>query len=128
MNVPPSEGATIAAGEWLANLTPETWSAVATIATVLATIAIAVFTATLWRSTNKLWNVTQDTLRHAQRTTKQELRAYISVQPAGINPYRGIEERILGHVLVVNSGHTEQEILNISFDCSGLKKTTGSQF
>ena len=128
MNVPPSEGATIAAVEWLANLTPETWSAVATIATVLATIAIAVFTATLWRSTNKLWNVTQDTLRHAQRTTKQELRAYISVQPAGINPYRGIEERILGHVLVVNSGQTPARDIKHLVRLFWTKKTTGSQF
>lgn len=45
----------------------------------LATFAIALFTLTLWRSSEKMWNATQDALRHAERTAERELRAYVHI-------------------------------------------------
>jgi hypothetical protein len=64
---------------------------------------LAVFTARLWLSTNKLWSVTNKTLEHAERTTRKELRAYLSVEPLGINEYIG-HNYLIGHFRVRNTG------------------------
>ncbi len=48
------------------------------------TIVLAVSTIGLWRSTRKLWAVTDKTLDHAQITTKRQLRAYVMVENANM--------------------------------------------
>ncbi|MGE5365854.1 MAG: hypothetical protein ACM3PO_01065 [Betaproteobacteria bacterium] len=67
------------------------------------TAVLAVFTALLWRSTDKLWSVTNRTLEHAEQTTRKELRAYLSVEPLGINEYIG-QNYLVGHFRIRNIG------------------------
>jgi hypothetical protein len=45
--------------------------------TAVATAFIGWFTYTLWRSSEKMWIATQNTLRHAERTAERQLRAYV---------------------------------------------------
>jgi hypothetical protein len=61
-----------------------------------------------------LVGVTYRLVTSGKESSERQLRAYVSAQPAGINPYRGIEQRILGHIVVVNSGQTPaKDILHI---------------
>jgi hypothetical protein len=67
------------------------------------TAVLAIFTARLWRSTQKLWAVTNLTLQHAEQTSRKELRAYVSVEPLGINEYVG-HNLLVGRFKVRNIG------------------------
>jgi hypothetical protein len=62
------------------------WAAL--ITAVLAAI-LAIFSARLWRSTDKLWAVTNRSLQQAEQRSRKELRAYVSVEPLGITEYPG---------------------------------------
>ena len=64
---------------------------------------MAIFTARLWRSTQKLWTVTNRTLQHAEQTSRKELRAYVSVEPLGITEYAG-HNLLVGRFKVRNIG------------------------
>lgn len=75
----------------------------AALITAVFTGVLALFTARLWLSTNKLWSVTNKTLEHAERTTRKELRAYLSVEPLGINEYIG-QNYLVGHFRIRNIG------------------------
>jgi hypothetical protein len=44
---------------------------------------LAIFAARLWRTTQQLSSVTHDTRIQAERKSKKELRAYLSVEPLG---------------------------------------------
>ena len=61
------EGIIIAGIEWLSDRSPETWTAI-------ASLAIAIFTLTLWRSTDKLWNSAEKQFQHLK---KGELQAFL---------------------------------------------------
>jgi hypothetical protein len=74
--------------------------------------AVAVFTRRLWVSTRDLWSVTSDTLRHTEIVTQQQLRAYLSVEPGGINQY-GDGSEFLGHVGILNKGRVPAR--NVSY-------------
>jgi hypothetical protein len=46
-------------------------------------------------------------IRDSRKSSQKQLRAYLSVEPSGINPYGSPgEETILGHVEIVNNGLT----------------------
>jgi hypothetical protein len=55
------KGLIIAGIEWLADVKPESWTA-------LATVAIAAFTLTLWLSSEKMWRVTRISTAAARRS------------------------------------------------------------
>ena len=76
------------------------------VVAAIATGFIAYFTLILKRATDKLWGASERQLAQFEGTAKKELRAYLSVAPRGINPYRGPTNRILGHVGIINHGHT----------------------
>jgi hypothetical protein len=74
-----------------------TWLlAFATIVLALATIGLFIYTA-------KLWSATKTLVGDEQSNTKRELRAYISVEPAGINALIG-STKAIGLVIVRNVG------------------------
>jgi hypothetical protein len=67
------------------------------------TAIVAIFTARLWRSSAKLWTVTNLNLQRAEQTSRKELRAYVSVEPLGINEYAG-HNLLVGRFKVRNIG------------------------
>lgn len=67
------------------------------------TAVLAIFTARLWRSSEKLWTVTNRSLQHAEQTSRKELRAYVSVEPLGISEYAGYN-LLVGRFKVRNIG------------------------
>ena len=75
----------------------------AALIAALSTFVLAIFTWRLWLSTHRLWSVTNKTLEHAERTTRRELRAYVSVEPLGINEYIG-HNYLIGHYQIRNVG------------------------
>jgi hypothetical protein len=64
-----------------------------------------------------LWEITDDTLKHAQETSKKELRAYVGVEPAGISRYikrpEDGPEEILGHFIIHNVGNVPAKRVSI---------------
>jgi hypothetical protein len=96
-------------GVWTAQIYDSTWNAAefanhwAALIAALSTVLLAVFTWRLWLSTHRLWSVTNETLEHAERTTRRELRAYLSVEPLGINEYIG-QNYLVGHFRIRNIG------------------------
>jgi hypothetical protein len=67
-------------GEWYGTLldrAPDWFVAVFTGLLAFITFRLAAMTGGLKKSTDKLWRVTDDTLRHAEATTERQLRAYI---------------------------------------------------
>jgi hypothetical protein len=76
------------------------------------TAVLAIFTARLWRSTQELWTVTNRTLRHAEQTSRKELRAYVSVEPLGITEYVG-HNLLVGRFKVRNIGKTPARDVSI---------------
>ncbi len=60
-----------------------------------------------------------------ERLTKITTRAYLSVEPEGIDRWRGQNTRVLGHVGVRNSGHSPARAvtwtLHIEFDNDGSR-------
>jgi hypothetical protein len=81
------------------------------------TFVLAASTIALWLSTKKLWRITDETLEHAQETSRKELRAYIGVEPAGITRYLARPEdgpeRILGHFVIHNVGNVPAQKVSI---------------
>jgi hypothetical protein len=46
-------------------------------------------------------------IRDTRRSSEKQLRAYLSAEPSGVNPYDSAgEKKILGHVVIVNNGFT----------------------
>ena len=76
------------------------WSAL--IIAIFAAI-LAIFTLAVWRSTQKLWTVTNQALQHAEQTSRKTLRAYLSVEPQGITEYAG-HNLLVGQFQVRNIG------------------------
>ena len=74
----------------------------------IATIFIAWFTYTLKRSTDNLWGVTDKTLRHAERTTQSELRAYVYIVMTTVGyPFPPQVPQFIGiGFKITNSGQT----------------------
>jgi len=89
--------------------------------TALATIAIAWFTWTLRRSTDKLWDASDQQLRLSETTAERQLRAYVFVSSAKVTYVTddggGIPE---AHVFIKNSGQTPaykvQNVSGFAFD------------
>lgn len=61
---------------------------------------LALFTGLLGIATVMLAGIAFSQLRDSQSVN----RAYLSVEPRGLSPWRGEEQRFLGHVEVVNAG------------------------
>lgn len=76
------------------------WSAL--IIAIFAAI-LAIFTLAVWRSTQKLWAVTNQALQHAEQTSRKTLRSYLAVEPLGINEYAG-HNLLVGQFQVRNIG------------------------
>lgn len=76
------------------------------------TIVLAFSTVFLWLSTRRLWKVTNDTLEHAERTTKSELRAYIGVEPRGVTRLVD-QDNLLGHIKIRNFGRIPAKNISI---------------
>jgi hypothetical protein len=64
---------------------------------------IAAFTVILAIATWRLWLATRDLVREARNTAEKQLRAYVNVEPLGINPYSP-GDFIVGHVAFHNTG------------------------
>jgi hypothetical protein len=92
----------LAIGTW-ADAHHDAIEALSAIGVFVFTIVLAVSTAFLWRSTKALWKVTDKTLRHAERTTERQLRAYIGVEPGGVIRLQG-EDLLIGHYTIRNVG------------------------
>lgn len=71
--------------------------------TAVFTIILAGSTIALWLSTKRLWKVTDETLRHAEKTTERQLRAYIGVEPRGVKRFQG-QDILVGHYAIRNVG------------------------
>jgi|SRR5690242_1190934 len=98
------------------------WAALI-IAAFAATMTI--FTFRLWRSTEKLWTVTNRALQHAEQTSRKELRAYVSVEPLGITDYAG-HNCLVGRFQVRNMGKLPARDVSvystIGLDADGMKR------
>ena len=68
-----------------------------------ATIMLAIATGGLWIVTWRLWNSTKILVSDERSHAERELRAYISVEPGGIN-YAGTPGQCMGHIAVRNVG------------------------
>jgi hypothetical protein len=79
---------------------------------VISTTAIAIFTARLWASTEKLWGVTDSTLKKTNEINQREGRAYISVRPRGIREYSG-RDYLIGHIEIANVGRIPAKDVSI---------------
>jgi hypothetical protein len=96
-------------GAWASQLGDAAWNVAefanhwAALIAALSAVFLAIFTWRLWLSTHRLWGVTNKTLEHTERTTRKELRAYISVEPLGINEYIG-HNYLIGHYQIRNVG------------------------
>lgn len=76
------------------------WAAL--IIAVFAAI-LAIFTLVVWRSTRKLWTVTNQAIEQAEQTSRKTLRAYLAVEPLGIAEYPG-HNLLVGQFQVRNIG------------------------
>ena len=85
------------------------WAAL--IAAIFAAV-LAIFAFRLWRSTDKLWSVTNKTLEHAEQTTRKQLRAYLAVEPLGITEYIG-HNYLIGHFQICSFGKTPARNVSI---------------
>jgi hypothetical protein len=75
----------------------------AVLAVAVFAAVLAIFTARLWRSSEKLWTITNRTLQHAEQTSRKELRAYVSIEPLGVADYIG-HNLLVGRFKVRNVG------------------------
>jgi hypothetical protein len=69
---------------------------------------LALFTARLWTATAKLWRTSQEHAGHAENlieVTKRLQRAFIAVEPGGIRPYGGDDDRIACDIRITNAGN-----------------------
>jgi hypothetical protein len=87
--------------------------------TALATLFIALFTLTLWRSTDKLWNVTNDTLIHARESSEHQLRPYVNV--SGAEYQWSTDFRVT--LECTNSGQSPATFFDVG--CVGAVRETG---
>jgi len=87
-----------------------------------AALVVAIFTVTLWQSTEKMWVASANQLSHAERTAERQLRAYVSVETRGINPYGGNETEFLGHVGILNNGQTPARNISHTIKITWLKE------
>jgi hypothetical protein len=69
------------------------------------TIVLAISTIGLWRSTRALWHSTEATGERQIRDTEILQRAYVSVEPDGIEPHQDRSDRVHGRVIFRNVGH-----------------------
>jgi hypothetical protein len=110
------EGVIIAGTEWLAELKPEVWTA-------LATIAIAAFTGTLWWATLGTPRATNQTIRLTRKAFVAANRPKLIVrdvvvwqastfESTFIGDFEGFKEgeKLAGHLVVVNVGGTDATI------------------
>jgi hypothetical protein len=99
------------------------WAALIT-AFFIAFLAIA--TARLWRSIEKLWRATDPAMQHAGQASKNELRAYVGVEPDGIELNDG-ESHLVGRFQVRNFGKVPARNLSvystIDFDTDGQRRS-----
>jgi hypothetical protein len=98
----------------------------AALITALFTGILAIFAARLWWSTDKLWNVTNQTLTRTEQTSRKELRAYVSVEPLGINEYVG-HNYLIAHFRIRNIGKLPAKNVSIyssiQLDGDGARKS-----
>jgi hypothetical protein len=126
------EGLIIAGMERLAEIKPEVWTA-------LATIAIAVFTLTLWLSSEKMWRVTRISAIATRRSALAARKAVDAAREEFHSTHRPririkavflMNERIHYsqpvqiRVVCVNSGVGDARINSYGIDCFVLKKDT----
>jgi hypothetical protein len=71
----------------------------------IATIFIALFTLTLKRSTDNLWEITNNTLKHSEKTAERQLRAYVFPIEAELKKLSADEFPEL-EISIENSGQT----------------------
>ncbi len=113
----------IAYSAWLLAEFASHWAA---LITALFTGVLAIFAARLWRSTDRLWSVGNETQKRAERTSKKESRAYLGVEPLGINEYAGHNE-LIGHFQIRNTGKIPARNVSIystlQLDADGAKKS-----
>jgi hypothetical protein len=91
------------------------------------TAVLAIFTARLWRSSEKLWTVTNRSLQHAEQTARKELRAYLSVEPLGISEYAG-HNLLVGRFKVRNIGKIPARDVSIYSTIGSDADATRSEF
>jgi hypothetical protein len=91
------------------------------------TAVLAIFTARLWRSSEKLWTVTNRSLQHAEQTARKELRAYVSVEPLGISEYAG-HNLLVGRFKVRNIGKIPARDVSIYSTIGSDADATRSEF
>jgi hypothetical protein len=84
----------------------------AALLTAIFIVYLAIFTARLWRSIDKLWRVTHTTMEHAGHASKNELRAYISVEPQGIDQVSH-ENCLVGRFQIRNVGRIPAKNLSV---------------
>lgn len=90
--------------------------------TAICTIFVAAFTGTLWWSTRKLWRVTDQTLRHAELTAKQQLRAYVSLIAADVI-IEGV--KIIFVLKFQNAGQTPASDVSVYLRPGAVDETRG---
>lgn len=64
------------------------------------TLLLAAFTGVLCAATVELWLASRRQLEDARLNN----RAYVSVEPGGLAPWRGTSDQFLGHVRITNAG------------------------
>ena len=86
---------------------------------------LAIVTARLWRSVEKLWRASYATMENARSAPKGELRAYVGVEPDGIDRIAG-ENDLIGCFRVHNFGKVPARNLSIfstiDFDRNGQRR------
>jgi hypothetical protein len=97
----------------------------AALIAALSVVVLAIFTVRLWLSTDRLWSVTHKALERAERSAKKEMRAYLSVEPLGINEYVG-QNCLLGYFQIRNTGKIPANNVSIystiQLDADGARK------
>jgi hypothetical protein len=96
------EGIVIAGIKWLADIKPEIWTA-------LATVAIAAFTWTLWQSSEKMWRATADGLNLARQEFIASHRPLLKVKLVQV--VEGDGERAAINFTVVNVGNSNAYVI-----------------
>lgn len=97
----------------------------AALLTAIFIASLVIVTARLWRSVEKLWRASHATMENAQRDPKSELRAYVGVEPDGIERIGG-ENDLVGRFRVRNFGKVQARSLSIfstiHFDGDGHRR------
>jgi hypothetical protein len=109
-NSVPREGIIIAAIEWLANLPPEAWTA-------LATTAIAAFTATLWWSTRGMLGATNQSIKLSIDEFRATHRPKIRIKHFWLARDIWNGQSVVVNVTCVNTGTAEAILSEIGLRC-----------